>query len=321
MPSYYYANMPISTLNNHMRKGSIDIDPSYQRSIVWNSVMQSHLIETLLEGFPIPSINLVENNDPSIPKFECMDGKNRLFSIQSYMNDSLSVNGTRFSERSEDEKEDFKAINIQVCIFKNLNYDLRRDYFRRIQEGCSLTQCEIIWSMEDKPLVNMIRKVRSSKLEVIEKLWETDRYSDLTYLCNLIAVLIGSSPNRDCAGHSTSMKLWVSKTANDENYIVHEKVMKHIIDVTASLLRVNLTKKAKHCFVIDLSRYIFYTKKPNQDKVDDIVEQINRYFTLNENPEDHNILDYCNYIEEGAASKQYSKNAFEVRMEIFNNFF
>ena len=48
---------------------------------------------------------------------------------------------------------------------------------------------------------------------------------------------------------------------------------------------------------------------------------MNRYFTLGETPDDQNIIDYCEFIEEGAASKQYSKNAFEKRYEMFSKYF
>ena len=323
MPAYYYENLPISTLFNCMRKGSIDVEPSYQREIVWSHSMQEKLIETLLEGFPMPSINFVENNDPSLPKYECMDGKNRLKSIEKYMKGEISVGGIRFDDRTDDEKEDFRSINVQVCIFKQLSYDQRREYFRRIQEGKSLQQTEIVWSFEDRPLIIELRKVRKSHLNNISQLWETDRYSDMTLLCNLAAIAMGDNVARDSAGHSSAMTNWVKKSPTEGNFNVVGQVVKKMVQMLTNLLTVEPNKKAKPWVVLDLARVLFSKgfKGVTEQKVITFVTELNQYMVNDEETELEGVAEYADIIFEGACSKQYTCKNIEKRFEILKKIF
>lgn len=323
MPAYYYENLPISTLFNYMRKGSIDVEPSYQREIVWSHQMQEKLVETLLEGFPMPSINFVENNDPSLPKYECMDGKNRLKSIEKYMKDEIAVNGIRFGERSEDEKEDFRSINVQVCIFKHLSYDQRREYFRRIQEGKSLQQTEIVWSFEDRPLIAELRKVRKTHLNNISHLWETDRYSDMTLLCNLAAIVMGDNVARDNAGHSSAMTNWVKKSPTEGNFNVVGQAVKKLLQMLTNLLTVEPNKKVKSWVVMDLARILFSKgfKGVTEESVVTFVTELNQYMVNNEETKIDAVAEYAEVISEGACSKQYTCKNFERRFEILKKIF
>jgi len=319
MPAYYYENLPISTLFNYMRKGSIDVEPSYQREIVWSQQSQEKLVETLLQGFPMPSINFVENNDPSLPKYECMDGKNRLKSIEKYMKNEITVEGTRFEDKTEDEREDFKSINIQVCIFKNLSYEQRREYFRRIQEGKCLQQTEIVWSYEDKPLISELRKVRSTCLSNISQLWETDRYSDMTLLCNLAAIVTGEHVSRDSAGHSSAMTNWVKKSPVDGNFVIVGKTVKKIVQtLTNHLTIVEPNKKAKPWVVMDFGRVIFSKEFKNikTDQIVSFITQLNQYMLNDVTPDMEGVKDYADIITGGASSKQYTSKNIEKRFEI-----
>lgn len=49
------------TIFNQLKKGNIDLNPSFQRRDAWNDKNKSKLIESLMLGLPVPPIILAEN--------------------------------------------------------------------------------------------------------------------------------------------------------------------------------------------------------------------------------------------------------------------
>ena len=267
-----YKTMTVGSIFYRLKTNKINTSPSYQRDIVWNESKQKGLIQTLLEGYPIPSLNLVKNGDKSLPDFECMDGKNRLESIRLFMTDNLDVTydddeydeqTVSWTDLSVEEQEDFKNIEVQVCVFENLSPEKRQTYFRRIQMGCVLRQPEILWSMETNPIVKLVREIRSKYLTEINVIWTTTkRYTDLNFLINLLAVII--SPDTDVetasAGHSTAMTRWVTKYNDVTDLPISELRVKasNMISQLHTIITAlpDLRCKYRSAFVLDLIRIV-----------------------------------------------------------------
>jgi hypothetical protein len=73
----------VETLVTQMRKGRIDLSPSFQRRNAWFDNRKSKLIESILLGFPIPQIVLAEK--PHRPgEFFVIDGKQRLLALRQF---------------------------------------------------------------------------------------------------------------------------------------------------------------------------------------------------------------------------------------------
>lgn len=322
MPSYHYEVKTIASLVQDINNRRIDCDPSYQREIVWDEKKQKGLVNTLLEQYPIPPLNFVQNNDPVLAKYECMDGKNRLQAIFLFVHNELTVNGRKFEDMSENDREDFKCINIQVCIFDNLTYEQRREYFRRIQEGVNLTQTEIMWSLEDKNIVVELRKMRERSMEYVSQLWDTKRYSDLTLLCNLAAMLMKPGEiSKVVAGHSTALKNWIIKTDNDKNYIHIAQNVREIMKSLCRLLSNIQPNTRSHSYVVlDLGRVLIYRllhddSNISNNKIYNFIDELNQYMLNGVQTDNDDIIEYAGIIFEGGA-RQYSSRNTEKRFEI-----
>lgn len=74
----------VETLVNQIKKGNIQLDPSFQRRDAWNQKVKSRFIESLFLGLPIPQIILAEQKNKK-GKFIVIDGKQRLLSIQQFV--------------------------------------------------------------------------------------------------------------------------------------------------------------------------------------------------------------------------------------------
>lgn len=76
----------VETLVTQMRKGRIDLSPSFQRRNAWLANRKSKLIESIILEFPIPQIVLAEKKDK--PGFYfVLDGKQRLLTLRQFFAD------------------------------------------------------------------------------------------------------------------------------------------------------------------------------------------------------------------------------------------
>ena len=112
----------IKWLTDNLSSGVITVDNSYQRKYIWQAKEQIALIETILLGYPIPEIYLwakETNPDTGDTKYSIVDGKQRLTTLQRFLNDDFKLKtkglddkqadyaGKLFSELSVDHKKEF----------------------------------------------------------------------------------------------------------------------------------------------------------------------------------------------------------------------
>lgn len=86
------ADWTVGTIYNQVKKGTIDLDPGFQRRHAWDDVRKSRLIESLIAGLPIPNIVLAENSEHR-GRFLVIDGKQRLLTIQDFLEGRLALQG------------------------------------------------------------------------------------------------------------------------------------------------------------------------------------------------------------------------------------
>jgi hypothetical protein len=136
-----------------LENGLIEIDPTYQRDVVWTSEQQGAFINSVLLGIiPNPIIFNIDKKKNKI----CIDGKQRITSIKNFINNKISVkfdSETIYYSKSyydeetrkmtEKEKEYFKDKTLNVVEYKNLSYSDQVDVFNRIQYGTMMTEGEL----------------------------------------------------------------------------------------------------------------------------------------------------------------------------------
>jgi hypothetical protein len=323
MPTFHYVPMTIQKLNYLMNRNNINTDPEYQRDIVWKSKNQQELIHTLLDGFPMPALNFCEDNDPCLPKYECMDGKNRLHSIRLFMTNQLQTkDGGYFKDLSEDERQDFESIEVSVCIFTNLSPSQRQDYFRRIQNGVVLNQCEMIWSQADHPLMIEIRRMRSELLDKLKVIWSTKRYTDIQLIFNIANMINGKNPTLQ----STGLTDWLSRQSKTADYKDTARAIRVVILVLHSVMSAcpQLHQKLKVPFTLDLANWIISNncRKPSVNVIKNFSNDIGKLITQSDEDVEHQYSkDYFSILKNGAASHQYSNRIALTRFQIVSAMF
>lgn len=79
----------------------INASPKYQRRHRWDIKKRSQLIESFLMNIPVPSVFLYENY---YNQYEIMDGKQRIDTLRSFLNDEFALRGLEFWKELDDKR-------------------------------------------------------------------------------------------------------------------------------------------------------------------------------------------------------------------------
>ncbi|KAF7301740.1 hypothetical protein MIND_00739600 [Mycena indigotica] len=138
-------------------QGSIDLNPPYQRDVVWPPAKQSLLIDSLWRNISIPALVFaIVPDEDGVPVKVCVDGKQRLTSIQKFLVGQLPYKMSRSKQyyfTSPDSakqrllipdayKEIFLDKQIACEEHSDLTPALEREIFQRVQMGMQLTAAE-----------------------------------------------------------------------------------------------------------------------------------------------------------------------------------
>ncbi|TFK46311.1 hypothetical protein OE88DRAFT_1594988, partial [Heliocybe sulcata] len=170
-----------------IHNGDIDLNPDYQREVVWPEHKQSALVDSLMRHYYVPPVILaVKVDEEGTEHRTCIDGKQRLTSIQKFMDGLVRTDLRSFSWTNEKYwfKDDPTSRRVRkmlperyrkewsrlqlVCIeYDGLLENEEREIFQqRVQLGMALTPAE------------KLQAISSSKADFVRELLAT--YSDLT---------------------------------------------------------------------------------------------------------------------------------------------
>lgn len=112
----------------------------FQRQYVWREKDREELIDTIMSGYPIPAIFLCEASTDltTIKKtYNVLDGRQRLESIFSFINNEFSYKGKKFGEMSQEEKSiitNYSIAIVQMYINPN-EVDKIKEIFKRLNKN------------------------------------------------------------------------------------------------------------------------------------------------------------------------------------------
>jgi hypothetical protein len=314
--SFHYVQMTISHINYLINSGKINMNPEYQREVVWKFENKYSLIETLLKGYPMPALNFCEDILPDRPKYECLDGKNRGYSINEYCENKIIVNGSLFKDLSEEKRHEFENLNVSVCVFINLDPDDREEYFRRIQKGIVLNQCEIIWSKQSHPLVKILCKINNSMKEKLEQIWfDCKRYKSLQLLINIAFMIM--KQNKGPVLQSNKLTSFIDSLDKNEEYNEIYPLICKVVDILYDVIPDDKCKKIEAAFTLDISRWIIENKYKTPDT--EIIQNFSNDFTNLSNKLNVELVivnKYFNLLTTGSSGSQYSLGKVNSRYNI-----
>ncbi len=145
-----------------VKDDNIDLEPEYQRGVVWTAEKQSAVIESIMRHYYVPPIllSLQKPDDGAEDEDEfyvCIDGKQRVSSICAFLSNEIPVkepsSGRRFWYKEDlingktpaltaAQRRKFENEQMTIVIFEGLNEEAERDMFSRVQMGVTLSSAE-----------------------------------------------------------------------------------------------------------------------------------------------------------------------------------
>lgn len=142
------------TVFRRVMEGNIDLQPDFQRDLVWNKAKKQGLIDTILRNWKFPPIFLVLTSHED--RLEVLDGQQRLNSIKDFFNDKFTIDGTiepiddfistlhglRFSQLPPAVQGRLGRYSVRTYELYEYNEGEPYELFFRLNQGAILTPAE-----------------------------------------------------------------------------------------------------------------------------------------------------------------------------------
>lgn len=120
----------------------LELSPKFQRRSVWSDSARSYLMDTIIQGKPIPKVFIRQKLNPKTKKSirEVVDGQQRLRTILSYIKDGFQINkkhnetygGLYYSQLDEDAQTNILNYEISADLLVNMPDEEVLDVFSRL---------------------------------------------------------------------------------------------------------------------------------------------------------------------------------------------
>ncbi len=255
--TFELGRMDIVDIYEWLEGGKIITGPIFQRLSVWKDKDREELIDTIMNGYPIPAIFICEgqtNNSEIGKKYVVLDGKQRLESISKFLKNEITYNGKTFGEFESDDKSKFLNFSlpiVQMYIDVNEDLDKVQEIFKRLNKNSynlneiekSLAQyidydfiniCKILCSFIE---VNTpenefdIEDIENSEENIeTEKIIKSD-YNELYFIENYIQVYFTSNDM------SYIKKIFTDKRFFTPHEQTRQKSIQHLINILGYLIK------------------------------------------------------------------------------------
>lgn len=211
--SYFGTDFDVHGLVRRLKKGDIQIpsfDPAvqkdghlagFQRKFVWRSPQMHKFVESILLGFPVPDIFLVQQKNKTLL---VLDGQQRLRTLQKFYDDEFALENTvkrfqglRYSELDDEQRRALDNFFIHATVIKYSDSPEGAEsvymVFERLNAGgTNLHPHEIRVALYNGGMVSLIRELNSTES------WRSlygpvaDRLKDQELILRFIALYLDS---------------------------------------------------------------------------------------------------------------------------------
>ncbi|RDB19010.1 hypothetical protein Hypma_014369 [Hypsizygus marmoreus] len=225
-------------LVDQIHTNDINLEAEYQRAVVWPETKQIGIIDSVFRNFYIPPVIFaVNSSDDGSETRICIDGKQRLTSIQRFMDgfiphkdpltseklwytDNLSTGNGRSSRPKKLLPEKYRRLfaNKQiVCVeYHEITDSDEREIFQRVQLGMALTPAEKL-QVVSTPRASFVSQLVTLFLkgdgglagDAIE--WDQSRGGDFRCLAQAVFCIQMFGPELKNSGSIVKLEKWLSE--------------------------------------------------------------------------------------------------------------
>lgn len=183
----------------------LEVKPPFQRNPVWVTRQKSFLIDTILNGYPIPEIYMQEIiNENSTASYIIVDGQQRIRAVLEFLEGDYEIDAKdspiwadmTFEELSPEEKKRIYEYNFVIRILPEMEDNEIRTIFQRLNKNVvALNKQELRQATYWGPFITLMNKISDfkywTKIDIFSQN-DIRRMLDVEYVSELaIAILLG----------------------------------------------------------------------------------------------------------------------------------
>jgi hypothetical protein len=164
---YSRTSLTLAELYALHERTLLKLDPSWQRDAVWSAGKKPSLIESLINGIPIPEITLWLRTDGV---YVAVDGQQRLRAILEFMSGNYKANGDFYEDLTTEESDQLDETSVTVLLLgpENSEPTVISYYKLRNSTSTALTTGELIKADSDTPIVVQTMQTFSDRQTLLE---------------------------------------------------------------------------------------------------------------------------------------------------------
>ncbi|PIQ09285.1 MAG: hypothetical protein COW71_07090 [Ignavibacteriales bacterium CG18_big_fil_WC_8_21_14_2_50_31_20] len=168
---YSIEKWSIEKLLDVVENGRLLLNPPFQRNFVWSPTDQEELIESIIKGYPLPTLFIYESSKNN---YEMIDGQQRTRTLLKFIKKLISDKSGKFY--SEDDFPNFKSYLLPIAIITQLDSadSLEEFYYRVNNLGKSL----------NRPELNKAKFIKTKFLKLVEDLTQREELKKLDLFSN-----------------------------------------------------------------------------------------------------------------------------------------
>lgn len=242
----------ISQFIDWSKQNQLTLNPHFQRRAVWTNDAKTYLIDSILQGFPIPEVYLRTKIDvrTKVAFRDVVDGQQRLRTILDFSNDKLVLNrrsehfqGKRYSDLPEELQESFLGYHIGVEQLLNANDSYVLQVFARLnsytvplnpaEKRHALYETELKWFIHDiademRWFIERYELISTARLV---------RMEDDAFFAELVNVLVNGI---DDGGAKALDSMYRRNLREERGIFIRSSEFKRIIENTIEWSHINL---------------------------------------------------------------------------------
>ena len=223
-------------------RGTLVLDPDFQRSDVWKKKDQSELIESILIGIPIPLIYLFEDENG---KRQIVDGKQRITALKKFINDDFALSklsmlsdlsGKKFSEIApllQSKLEDYQ-LHTYVIQPPTPEY-VKFNIFERVNRGgVKLNKQEMRHALYLGKATQLIQELAESQEFILATAFDkkSNRMRDRYLILRFIAFYLWEKGQLTGIKYNSDIDDFLAVVMQFLNTKASDKLLKHVKDIS-----------------------------------------------------------------------------------------
>lgn len=129
----YFSQRDITGLLSMIYDAGMEMNPDYQRDLVWSDEDNKALIDSIFNNVDIGKFVIIYNEyAPDTPTYEVLDGKQRLHALASFYENRFPYRDLYFNDLNRKEKYQFTHFPVAVAQLRDITQQQKYRYFLNI---------------------------------------------------------------------------------------------------------------------------------------------------------------------------------------------